>query len=446
MAWSTPDLSDITHVLKGLIETAVTHSTLHHAGNIKVLCDSPDTARTSDSLCHLNIYLLHVGRDPYWRNTPVQGPRPQLNSAQPLSLNLSYLLTAWCDKDFALEQRAMSIALQTIHSNPIVTQNLIIAESLTQFLPSGEFVISIEADTIEEMSRLWQAFTVPMRLSALIRVGVVFIAPVATITPPVIPPSTTNISIEPDPFEPPAPIPPDPPLLIGGFGLQSPPLPANAAPAAVTQTTGPLVGIGGNPALAATQPQQAVGSTLALLGNGLTLPAAASLYLGVPGTATNWDITSWITTRSAGEIDFSLPASYAPPGSAAPFPATQTPVPGLYSLAVGTGTTRSNTIPLAIAPRVDGVTNPPTLNPNASGVFSLTGAGFQRSANTSITLGGVALGYSSAASPSAGQFTVDAAGANIQFVASAALPAGNYPVLLAVSGIAATTGWVAVVA
>jgi hypothetical protein len=100
----------------------------------------------------------------------------------------------------------------------------------------------------------------------------------------------------------------------------------------------------------------------------------------------------------------------------------------------------------ANAPRVDGVTNPPTLNPNASGVFSLTGAGFQRSANTSITLGGVALGYSSAASPSAGQFTVDAAGANIQFVASAALPAGNYPVLLAVSGIAATTGWVAVVA
>ena len=168
MAWSTPDLSDITHVLRGLIESAVNASALQHAQNIKVLCDSPDTARATDGHCHLNIYLLHVGRDPFWRNTPVQGPRPQLNSSQPLSLNLSYLLTAWCDKDFALEQRAMSIALQTIHANPIVNQTLIIAESLTQWLPKGEFVISIEADTIEEMSRLWQAITVPIRLSALI--------------------------------------------------------------------------------------------------------------------------------------------------------------------------------------------------------------------------------------------------------------------------------------
>jgi hypothetical protein len=445
MAWSTPDLSDISQVLKGLIETAVNHSTLQHANNIRVLCDSPDTARTTDGHCHLNIYLLHVGRDPYWRNTPMQGPKPQLNNAQPLSLNLSYLLTAWCDKDFTLEQRAMSIALQTIHSNPIVTQNLIIAESLTQWLPQGEFVISIEADTIDEMSRLWQAFTVPMRLSALIRVSVVFIAPVAPLSLPSIPPGTTNISVEPEPFEPPAPIPPAPPSLIGGFGLQSPPLAPNTDPAAVTQTIGPLIGVGGNPALAATEPAQALGSTLAVLGNGLTLPAAASLFLGLPQSATDWDITTWITARSAGEIDIVLPASYAAPGSVAPFPATSTPVPGLYTLAVGAGMARSNKIQLAIAPRVDGVTSPPTLNPDAAGVFALTGAGFQPNANTTITLGGVALTFTGAGSPAAGQFAVDAAGTSIEFVAPAALPAGAYPVLLAVNGIAATTGWVAVV-
>src|SRR5271157_4954272 len=121
MAWSTPDLSDITQVLKGLLQTAINNSTLP-AGNVQVSCNSPDTARTSDGYCHLSIYLLHVGRDPYWRNAPVNGPRPQLNNAQPLSLNLSYLLTAWCDTDFTSEQRAMSIALQAIHSQPIVTQ------------------------------------------------------------------------------------------------------------------------------------------------------------------------------------------------------------------------------------------------------------------------------------------------------------------------------------
>jgi Pvc16 N-terminal domain len=339
----------------------------------------------------------------------------------------------------------MSIALQTIHANPIVTQKLIIAESLTQWLPQGEFVISIEADTIEEMSRLWQAFTVPMRLSALIRVGVVFIAPVDAISPPNIPPSTTNISIEPEPIEPPPPMPSDPPSLIGGHGIHVPPLPPNADPAAVTQTVGPLIAVGGNPAIVAAHPEQALGSTLILLGNSLMTPAAASLFLGLPGTATDWDITSWIAKRSAGEIDIVLPASYAPPGDTAPFPATLTPVPGIYTIAVGSGATRSNTIQLAIAPRVDGVTNPPTLSPNSSGVFMLTGAGFQPNANTAITLGGTALTFSGAAAPSAGQFTVDAAGANIAFVPPTALPAGNYPVLLAVNGIAATTGWVAAV-
>jgi hypothetical protein len=444
MAWSTPDLSDITQVLKGLIETSVTNSTLYHAHNIKVLCDSPDTARTTDGQCHLNIYLLHVGRDPFWRNTPVQGPRPQLNNAQPLSLNLSYLLTAWCDKDFALEQRAMSIALQTIHANPIVTQTLIAAESLTQWLPDGEFVLSVEADTIEEMSRLWQAFTVPMRLSALIRVGVVFLSQVLPITPPASRPGATNISVAPEPLEPPAPAPADPPSLIGGYALQFPPVVPDASAAAVTQTIGPLVGVGGNPALAATQPQEAQGSTLALLGNGLNLPAAASLYLSVPGAATDWDVTSWITQKSAGEIDILLPAAYAPPGSAAPFPATQTPVPGLYTLAVGAGTTRSNTIQLAIAPRIDGVTNPPKLTSDASGVFTFIGAGFQQNATTTLTLGGTALTYTGTA-PAAGQFTVDAAGATVAFMAPPALPAGHYPVLLTVGGIAATTGWVAVV-
>ena len=69
----------------------------------------------------------------------------------------------------------MSIALQAIHSTPIVTKAIIQQDLLTQWLPDGEFTISIEADTIEEMSRLWQAFTVPIRLSALMQQRVVYV-------------------------------------------------------------------------------------------------------------------------------------------------------------------------------------------------------------------------------------------------------------------------------
>lgn len=423
MAWSTPDLSDITQVLKGLLETAINSSSLSQ-GNIQVLCDSPDTARNSDGNCHLNIYLLHVGRDPYWRNTPVQGPRPQLNNAQPLSLNLSYLLTAWCDKDFTSEQRAMSIALQAIHSQPIVTQNLIISDLLSQWLPNGEFVMSIEADTLDEMSRLWQAFTVPIRLSALIRVGVVFVAPMVPILPPAVPPSTANLSVSPDAAA------ATKPLLIQGFGQQSPPVPPGADPSQITATIGPLVAVGG--------------STLAVVGNGLDLPAAAEVFLSVPGTTTEWNVTSvWRKNTAPGELDLLLPSSYADPVTSLPAPPAATPLPGFYNLSVGSGTARANVVPLVIAPRVDGVTNPPLLAADPSGRYAIAGAGFVP-ASTSLSFSATALTYTAAASPVAGQFTVNAAGTGISFVPPAAAPSGSYPVLLAVGGIAASTGWVVV--
>jgi Pvc16 N-terminal domain len=122
MPWSTPDLSDITQVLLDIVQDALNKSPL--GLNITLTAQSPETARDADS-CRLTLYLLHVGRDPYWRNTPVSGPRPQLNSAQPLSLSLSYLLSAWHKDDFVSEQRAMSIALQAI---PLIQVNDIAAE------------------------------------------------------------------------------------------------------------------------------------------------------------------------------------------------------------------------------------------------------------------------------------------------------------------------------
>ena len=75
--WSTPDLSDVTYVIQGLIDDAVQSSPLANASNITVSCDSPETVRTSAGACYLTLYLLHIGRDPYWRNTPLSGQAPQ---------------------------------------------------------------------------------------------------------------------------------------------------------------------------------------------------------------------------------------------------------------------------------------------------------------------------------------------------------------------------------
>jgi len=427
MAWSTPDLSDITNVLTGLLQTAL-NAANPSASNIKISCNSPDSARTSDGYCHLTLYLLHVGRDPYWRNTPVNGPRPQLNNAQPLSLNLSYLLTAWHDTDFASEQRAMTLALQAIHSQPIVTQAVIQKDSLTQWLPNGEFTVSIEADTIEEMSRLWQAITVPIRLSALIRAGVVFIAPAVPQPAPSLPPTVANLSVSPEPLTAPQPL-----LFAGGSVGMQPVLPS-AEPAQVVAANGPLTAVGG--------------SSLVVAGNGLDLPAAVQVFLRGPGSATSWDVTSWRQAPvQSGQLTLLLPSAYADPTSALPAPPAATPVPGLYDLSVGSVplATQSNAIPIVVAPRVDGVTNPPQLKPDASGLYAITGAGFV-AASTIVALGALPLVKAATPAPTAGQFTVNPAGTAIDFMLPSPAPAaGTYPVLIQVNGIAAAPGWVVVV-
>jgi hypothetical protein len=427
MAWSTPDLADITNVIKGLLQTAL-DSAVPSASNVKISCNSPDSARTSDGYCHLTLYLLHVGRDPHWRNTPVNGQRPQLNNAQPLSLNLSYLLTAWHDTDFASEQRAMSIALQAIHSQPIVTHDVIVADSLTQWLPEGEFTVSIETDTIEEMSRLWQAITVPIRLSALIRAGVVFISPVKPQPAPHLPPLVANLSVEPEPAA------TGTPLLFAGGGVIMPPALESADPASVTSSTGPLTVVGGG--------------SLVVAGNELAIPAAAQVFLGIPGGATEWDVSPWRQgAPEAGRTTIALPTAYANPTSGLPAPPAATPVPGIYNLSVGSTAQsfRSNTIPIAIAPRVNNVTIPPQLHPNGAGLYAIAGAGFVPAA-TIVTLGAIPLTHTAAATPAAGQFTVNPAGTAISFRLPNPAPAkGNYPVLIQVNGIAASPGWVVVV-
>jgi hypothetical protein len=417
--WSTPDLSDITAVLTGLVQSAL-NAAVPSASNIKISNNSPDS-RTSDSYCHLTLYLLHVGRDPYWRNTPVAGPRGQLNSAQPLSLNLSYLLTAWHDTDFASEQRAMTIALQAIHAQPIVNTAVIQKDGLSQYLPNGEFTVSIEADTIEEMSRLWQSITVPIRLSALIKAGVVFIAPaVPNPPPPSLPPTVANLSVAPNPV-PPAPVPalPPPPVLFaGGSVAMQQVLPASADPAQTVAGSGPLTAVGGTPLLVS--------------GNALDAPDAAQVFLAAAGAAPV-DVTAWRRTPAQpGQLVLALPAAY---GSAAS--ATATPPPGLYALGVG----GSRTIPIAVAPRVDGVAYPPQLLPNAAGLYSIAGAGFVPGA-TLVALG--ALPLTPAAAAAAGEFTVGPTA--ITFMLPSPPPAkGSYPVLIQVNGIAAAPGWVVVV-
>jgi hypothetical protein len=408
MAWSVPDISLITQTLYDLLTTALNNSVgpplnIPHF-NVNINCASPETARTGTD-CQLSLYLLHVGRDPYWRNAPRVDPRPQLNEAQPLSLNLYYLLTAWADKDFVHEQQAMSIALQCFHSQPIIR-------------PGGtdeEFTITIEADTVEEMSRLWQAFVTPIRLSCMIKVGVVFITPAKVPAALSLPPKAVNLAA--------APIAGGGPLLFAADGITvDPSTPID--PATSVLHTGTPVAVGG--------------TTLSLRGAGLDLPTATRLFLSTADGATEWLLTSaWRPGAvTADELDLLLPTNYVDPVSGTPAPPARTPSPGSYLVAVGRNTpappVRSNTVPITIAARIDSLTKPGV----PTGVYTLAGDGFVPGA-TAVSVGGTAL-TAGANPPTAGHFFVDPGGKSIAF--ALATP-GCFPLAVTVNGVPCLAGW-----
>jgi hypothetical protein len=388
LPWSVLDLSDITSELVAMLQTAVNTSPIPPF-TVTVSGSMPETVRKNGD-CQLSIYLLHVGRDPHWRNTPRQGPRALLNTQQALSLSLTYLLTAYADANFVAEQQAMSIALHCFHEQPLFHG------------PNQEFTISIEADTIEEMSRLWQAISAPIRLSSIIRVGVVFITPTAqppTVSPP---PMRAGLVVGQE----------SPGVLPQLFGSAAR-VDFAITPAGVTATPEPKLLVGGQRIL--------------LGGLGLDQPNAAELYLAFPG-ATPWQVTSWRQATvpfSPDSIVLVSPGAYVVPGAAVPVPPSVMPAPGIYQMMLGDagGANAATAVPVAIAACIDGGAVPQALLPDGTGLYTITGEGFTPGA-TELVLDTVALGT----------YFVDAAGKTITFRAPAA-PANRYAVRVRVGGV-----------
>src|SRR4051794_13472075 len=103
------DLSVVTQRLITLLENCRERSSLwvtldpQATGptfTIDISGSAPDSARSA-GICHLSVYLFHIESDKYQKNSPVTGPRvppippgPRVPPipAQPLSLNLYYLV------------------------------------------------------------------------------------------------------------------------------------------------------------------------------------------------------------------------------------------------------------------------------------------------------------------------------------------------------------------
>jgi len=134
---------------------------------------APDAIRDGGG-SQLSLFLYHVESDnaqesSFWTSQMVRSPGQPVRYL-PLALDLYYLLSAFSDASYTEEQQAMSVAMRIFHANAAVRSD-------TTPTPAWSLTLTMEHRSFDELSRLWQATTVPLRLGAVYRAAVVFLTP-----------------------------------------------------------------------------------------------------------------------------------------------------------------------------------------------------------------------------------------------------------------------------
>jgi hypothetical protein len=411
----TLDLSAVTDSLIGLVKSQWTTAPIWtELGGGPAFTPSfsglaPDAAR-KESGPQLSMYLYHVESDNaqetlYWQPQVLDAAGGQPVRFLPLALDLFYLLFSYSETSYTEEQEAMSVALRIFHANPIV-------RSGPGTAVPWELTLTMEHRSYDELSRLWQATTVPLRMSLVYRAAVVFIDPDAM---PQAAKDTSAFSVAADPVPLPVPGPGGPPVLFGTFRHGS-----------YLGPTGVAVSFSQSPA------SLPAGQTAWLLGSGLGSNGVSDrLYLVAPASGAEVDVTAWVAAAdsSASRFVLTLPATVG----TAPADA---PAPGLYQLRVGSGAlgspgaTRSGSVPVSIAAHVDPVAGPVLAGPAP---FTVNGAGFAPG-TAEVLIGTVALAKV-AAPPAPGEVRISPSGTSFSFSPPAGTTGTVVPVRVRIGGI-----------
>jgi hypothetical protein len=373
---------------------------------------APDAVRL-ESGPQLSMYLYHVESDNareslFWQPQILGQAGGSPTQFLPLALDLFYLLFAYSETSYAEEHEAMSVALRIYHDNPIV-------RSAPGAPIPWELTLTMERRSYDELSRLWQATTAPLRMSLVYRAAVVFIDPSAM---PATAPAATSVSVQ----------------GVGPVGLPLPGAGAGGYPVLFgTSRDGSYVGPTGQAVPFSHSPAAvAAGQSVSLVGSDLGSSGVSDrIYLLPPAGGAEVDVTVWAVAAESSAAKFVLalpPAGGAPP--------TPTPDPGVYQLRVGSGAlgapqaTRSGSTPLSIAAYVS-----PSAGPvlTGSAPFTVSGGGFLSGA-TDVFVGTAAL-TETTASPGPGQVNVSASGISFAFSPPAGPAGAVLPLRVRVNGI-----------
>ena len=174
------DLSAVTDSLIGLVQDSWTSAPIWAELGLSGPSFTPTfTGLGPDAIRdgsgpQLSLFLYHVESDNaqeanFWTAQMVRSPGQPVRYL-PLALDLFYLVSAYSESSYAEEQEAMSVALRIFHGNAVVRSD-------TSPTPAWQLTLTMEHRSYDELSRLWQATTVPLRLGVVYRAAVLFITP-----------------------------------------------------------------------------------------------------------------------------------------------------------------------------------------------------------------------------------------------------------------------------
>ena len=134
---------------------------------------TPESVRSAGG-CQITVSLIHIESNKFNRNFvyPPPAQPPPLNPTSPRVRSIvpylasrprPFLLPSApsSDQNYHQEQQAMSVVLRCFHENPVIRANVVIPGSPSKSAQE-EFTVTMEIETADSISRLWQAITAPL--------------------------------------------------------------------------------------------------------------------------------------------------------------------------------------------------------------------------------------------------------------------------------------------
>ena len=160
-------ISDVTETLQELLRNEQ-----RPLNSFDISLESPaDETIVPSMRPKVNLFLFRVAENPFAKNRQWQSVGADILQYPPLALNLFYVVTPFAE-DKLDEHRVLGEAMRIFYDNAIVEPPLLMGS--LEF-SNEELKIDLCQFSIEEHTRIWNAFNKPYRLSVCYEIRIIMI-------------------------------------------------------------------------------------------------------------------------------------------------------------------------------------------------------------------------------------------------------------------------------